>query len=83
MKEILLTSPRVSAELIQDGCNEAFQDAFSDVVDSFSSVVVNCCKLVCAKKSQSNSGKKLKRDALKSRALASPNPSLRRLLGLF
>ena len=35
VEEILLTAPRVTAGLIQDGCKEASQDADSDVVDSF------------------------------------------------
>ena len=59
------------------------------MVDSFSSVAVECCKLVWTKKSRSNSGKKLKPHALKRLVLVikgpgkSSKPKPQKIAGLF
>ena len=78
IKELLLATPRVTAGLVQEGCNACFQGLDQAVAVSFSQVVASACKLVWDKKGQVLSGKKLKPDALRRlvMVLAGPRRSL-------
>ena len=78
IRELLLATPRVTAGLIQEGCNAAFQDLSSEVAVSFSQVVAGACSVVWQKKGQVLSGKKLKPDALRRLVLVLLGPSQRK-----
>ena len=59
LRELLLTTPRVTAKLVSAACLLAFQDADSNVVQNFTVRCVASCQFLYNKKNQSSSGKKL------------------------
>ena len=59
LRELLLTTPRVTAKLVSAACLLAFQDADSNVVQNFTARCVASCQFLHNKKNQSSSGKKL------------------------